>query len=117
MKAISDNREISDDIVLERILERLREQGKTDKQLVEHLGLSNGAVTKWKHQGSRSYMSRIGEIAKFCGVSTDYLLHGTLHTGSNELSDVESEIITMYRELDPTGRECVLEILRRFGSK
>lgn len=52
----------------------LKEQHKTQKQLMEYLGLGKTAFTGWKNGANTSYLKHIGKIAEFFGVSTDYLL-------------------------------------------
>lgn len=52
----------------------LKEQQKTQKQLMEHLGLGKTAFTGWKSGANTSYKKHIDKIGEFFGVSTDYLL-------------------------------------------
>ena len=59
---------------LNKILTLLKEQKKTQKQLMEHLGLGKTAFTGWKNGENSSYKKHIGKIAEFFDVSTDYLL-------------------------------------------
>ena len=42
---------------MQRILELLKEQGKTEKELIQYLGLANGAFTPWKFGDTKGYMS------------------------------------------------------------
>ena len=48
-------RELTDDPVLLRILELLKEKGNTEKDMVEYLGLGNGAFTHWKYENQKSF--------------------------------------------------------------
>ena len=59
---------------LNKIQTLLQQQHKTQKQLMEHLGLGKTAFTGWKNGANTSYLKHIGKIAEFFGVSTDYLL-------------------------------------------
>ena len=59
---------------LDKILKLLDEQGKTQKKLMDHLGLGKTAFTGWKNGSNTSYKQHIDKIAEFFGVSTDYLL-------------------------------------------
>ena len=59
---------------LNKILSLLKEQKKTQKELMEHLGLGKTAFTGWKSGANTSYLKYISKIAEFLGVSTDYLL-------------------------------------------
>ena len=59
---------------LEKIIKLLDEQGKTQKDITDHLGLKKSAFTKWKSGRNTSYIKHIGKIAAFLGTSADYLL-------------------------------------------
>jgi transcriptional regulator with XRE-family HTH domain len=62
--------------VISRITDLLIEQGKTQKELVESLGLHKNNFTEWKSGRKRSYLLYIDEIAKYLNVSPTYLLRG-----------------------------------------
>lgn len=59
---------------LDKIKTLLKEQRKTQKQLMDYLGLGKTAFTGWNSGANTSYNKHIGKIAEFLGVSTDYLL-------------------------------------------
>ena len=59
--------------VLDRITIALKESGKTQKELCQHLGLSKNAYTDWKSGHMQSYKKHLPEIADFLNVSVDYL--------------------------------------------
>ena len=109
-------RKMSDDPVLHRILEMLRQRNRTDIELVNYLGLSNGAVTKWKYQGSKSYLTHISEIADFVEVTPDYLLNGVdREVNIENLSPLEVTLLQMFRKIDVKGQECIVETVTRFA--
>ncbi len=58
---------------LNRISELLANQGKSQKDLTDVLGLHRNAYTEWKRGKSVSYNKYIYQIADFLGVSVDYL--------------------------------------------
>ncbi len=62
---------------LDKILVLLKEQHKTQKQLMDFLGLGKTAFTGWKNGDNASYKKHIDRIAEFFNVSTDYLLGKT----------------------------------------
>lgn len=108
--------QMSSDPVLHRILEMLQQRGRTDKELVEHLGLSNGAVTKWKYQKSKSYLTHIAAIADFVGVSPNYLLNGEDDEVNLEsITGREVRLLQMFRAIDINGQECIIEAVKRFS--
>ena len=61
---------------LDKISALLKEQKKTQKDLMDYLGLEKSTYTTWKSSKSRnkSYKKYIKEIAQFFNVSADYLL-------------------------------------------
>lgn len=75
-----------------KIVVLLKEQGKTQKQLMEYLGLGKTAFTGWKIGQNTSYYKHIGKIAEFFDVSADYLLG----TEKNPLSEDEEWINNLY---------------------
>lgn len=59
---------------LDNIIACLKQQNKTQKDLTNHLGLSNKSFTAWKSGLSSSYNKYLPQISEFLGVSIDYLL-------------------------------------------
>ena len=60
--------------VLEIITNELARQGKTQKSLMDYLGLSRNVFTEWKGGRNVSYERHLPRIADFLGVSVDALL-------------------------------------------
>lgn len=52
----------------------LKEQGKTQKELTDYLGITKNAFTDWKSGRIKSYTKHLDKIAEFFNVSVDYLL-------------------------------------------
>ena len=63
--------------ILDRITKEQKEQGKSQKDLCEYLGLTKNTFTEWKSGRNTSYKKYLPEIAEFLGVSVDYLLGKT----------------------------------------
>lgn len=61
---------------LDKISTLLKEQKKTQKDLMDYLGLEKSTFTTWKSKKStnKSYKKYIKEIAQYLNVSADYLL-------------------------------------------
>lgn len=57
------------------ILELLENQGKTQKQLCDALGIGKQTFSNWKSGISSSYTKYLSQIADFFEVSVDYLLN------------------------------------------
>jgi len=62
--------------LLERILKLMDERGINAKELTEKIGINHSAVTDWKKGKGNPSTGAIIKLAKFFGVSTDYLLTG-----------------------------------------
>ena len=58
---------------LDKIKQLLKEQGKSQKDLTDYLGLGKQTFTNW-NAGAKSYGKYIDKIAEFLDVTTDYLL-------------------------------------------
>ncbi len=59
---------------LDRIIDLLKEQKVSQKELCEHLGIKKNAFTNWKSGQNNSYMKHLPQIAEYLDVSVDYLL-------------------------------------------
>lgn len=76
--------------IVSRITDLLISQGKSQKELVESLGLHKNNFTEWKSGRKRSYLLYIDEISKYLNVSPTFLLRGKPE--ENESIVVISEI-------------------------
>lgn len=61
---------------LNKIVELLKENKRTQQELMVYLGLEKSTFSSWKSGKSKSYTKYIDKIAEFFNVSTDYLLKG-----------------------------------------
>ena len=108
--------DMSSEPVLGRIIDQMTEQKKTEKELVDHLGLANGTFTKWKYKNGRSYFKYINDIAAFLDVTPGYLLNGKDDEITYEnLNGNETRLLTMYRKLDEAGQGTVMDVVGRFA--
>lgn len=73
---------------LDIILQELKKQHKSQKQLAEHLGMSKNAISEWKSGRNESYKKYLPEIADFLEVSVSYL------SGETDNPNPGSPIIT-----------------------
>lgn len=81
---------------LDKILNLLKEQNKSQKQLMDFLGLGKTAFTGWKSGINQSYKKHIDKIAEFLGVSTDYLLGIEESPIKKPLSEDEERLMELY---------------------
>ena len=107
------NRELTDNPVVLRILDLLKKQKKTDKELTAFLGVSHSTITKWKYDGSNVYLKYIDPICEYLDTTPNYLFFGI--TDEDEmLTSGEKEMIRMYRRLDEARKNCVRDTIKFF---
>ena len=99
---------------LERILDLLHQQRKTEKELIAYLGLANGSATKWKYKHGKSYFKYIKKIAVFLGVSTDYLIHGSDNVTHENLTGQEMNLLRLFRSMNEDDRNCLVNVASKF---
>ncbi len=99
-----------DNPVIERMLGLIREQGKTENELADYIGLSDSAMSRWKYDGSCYYAKYIYEICKFLETTPNYLFFGP-YDDEERLSLKEKEMLRMYRSLDDGRKDCFDETL------
>ena len=96
--------------IVERIIDTLNTRSISQNDLIEHLGLGNGAFTRWKYDGGKSYMKYIDSISEYLNVSKEYLLYGTDDPSTElKLLPSEIEIYKKLRELTETQRNHIYE--------
>lgn len=61
------------DVILERIIDELKQQNKKQYELTDYLGLTHNAFGNWKAGKNSSYKKYLHGIAEFLGVSVEYL--------------------------------------------
>lgn len=82
------------------------------------IGLSNATPTKWRKTGATPTGETLDRIAKYFGVSTDYLLGKESEkapTGSGErdiLDEVDLAFYGNYKELSETSKETLRAMAR-----
>lgn len=91
--------------IVSRITELLMQQGKTQKGLLEHLGLHRNNYSEWKAGRNKSFLLYIDEIARYFDVSPTYLLRGEEEKDEMKLSRKERELILMYRWLHQESKD------------
>ncbi len=115
--------------ILNKIIELLKEQGKTQRQLCDHLGLKQQAFTNWKNGHTDSWKKYLPQIAEYLGVSVDFLLKehqqgqsfninnsgiignnnsNCLNASVQELGDIERELLNICAQLDIKRKNALL---------
>ena len=104
----------------DRIFERLKEIGMTQKDFSEKTGISQSTISEWKSKRTNPTSEKIMIICDTLRVTPEWILSGSSQTGNrgNELPwyviDRSTEIgmlVTRYRELDEKQRERVMGYL------
>lgn len=97
--------------MLKTVLRELREQkGLPQSKIAEILGVSPAAYSTYE-MGTRDVSSdKVVTLAKFYGVTTDYL-YGIEDRSQSEISFEELKYIKKYRTLDEYGKQAVDSIL------
>lgn len=106
---------MTDDPVLRRILELLKEKGKTEKDMVKYLGIGNGAFTHWKYDNQKSFHRHIRQMSEYLGVTPNYLLFGKdEEVNTDTLSANEIHLVKLYRQMQLGQKECLMQTAKWF---
>lgn len=127
--------------LIDRLEIEAKKKGLTFNRIERKLGLGNGTIKRWNDQSPR--LDKLTAVARFVGVSLDYLVFGELQTEStpnreldlarvkeeqgllcdgSPLSSLETDLVAMFRLLPEEEREDVFDIVhlkykRRIGKK
>ena len=102
---------LTDDPVVLRIMDQLVMQGKTEKELLQKLGMANGTFTLWKYKNGKSYLKKIDEIAEYLDVEKSYLLEGRDdYVNIDSLSGMEIRLIKTFRSMGNEQQRCFIEL-------
>ena len=90
----------------EKYCELCRQRGLKphSKELAAQFGITNAAVTRWKNGGVPK-TETLDRIAKYFGVSVDWLINGGEAANSDELINGDPEL-TEFLEMLATRDEC-----------
>ena len=109
-------KKMTENPVVKRIVELINSQGKKEKDLTNYLGISPGAMSKWKYDGSFVYIKHIEQICEFLDTTPNYLFFGP-EDEEKRLTPIEKDVIRMYRGLGKERKKCVRDILRYFSNE
>ena len=104
-------RKMTENPVVQRIVELIREQGKKEKDLTDYLGISPGTMSKWKYDGSFVYIKHIDRICEFLDTTPNYLFFGP-EDEDERMTPVEKNVIKMYRSLENEKKKFVRDMLK-----
>ena len=105
---------------VEKSIRKLREaRDMTQQQLADAVDVTREAVAKWESGVAQPRMNAAIRLATLFGVTLDELAAGmpTVPTRPPDaLTADERELLTLYRSLDPNGREMALSAVRGMAS-
>ncbi len=102
------------DIYKDRIKPLFDASGLNDQTLEKEIGLPSHAIYKWEVSGVKSYVTHIGKIAKYFGVSADYLLgltDGTKKSLPGPRNEAEEALMEKLGKISPDDLPRVLSVL------
>lgn len=75
-------------------------------------GISNMTFSDWKNGKSTPKMDKIEKIARYFGVTTDYLMGKKLEVPSTSMTDEHFELIKLYSSLSEADQKAIMQIMR-----
>lgn len=93
------------DIILKKILETIENNGISQKEITEKLGLTETVFSNWKAGKNESYKKKLPQIAKILGVTIEYL--------TGEESE-QAKILRLYTRATTKEKEIIQFILKEY---
>lgn len=75
-------------------------------------GISNMTFSDWKNGKSTPKMDKIEKIAKYFGVTTDYMMGKKSEIPSASMADDHLELIKLYSSLSEADQKAIIQIMR-----
>ena len=75
-------------------------------------GISNMTFSDWKKGKSTPKMDKIEKIAKYFGVTTDYMIGKKSEIPSASMADDHLELIKLYSSLSEADQKAIMQIMR-----
>lgn len=96
-----------------RLKELLNESGISKRECAANIGVSAMSVSDWTNGKVQPVAENVYALAKFFGVSSDYLLGLEDDFGADifvgtELNEEEKSLIKNFRKLDKTGKAAAI---------
>lgn len=108
-------RKVSQDPVLHRIMDLLKEQRKTQKELTDYLELHPNTFNNWKFQNTKSYLKYLDQIADYLNVTPGYLIRGnSMGADVQNFSPLETKIINNISCLTINQQKILLNLIEEF---
>ena len=75
-------------------------------------GISNMTFSDWKNGKSTPKMDKIEKIAKYFGVTTDYMMGKKSEVPSLSMADEHLELIKLYSSLSEADQKAIMQVMR-----
>lgn len=75
-------------------------------------GISNMTFSDWKNGKSTPKMDKIEKIARYFGVTTDYMMGKKSEVPSASMADDHLELIKLYSSLSEADQKAIMQIMR-----
>ena len=75
-------------------------------------GISNMTFSDWKNGKPTPKMDKIEKIAKYFGVTTDYMMGKKSEVPSLSMADEHLELIKLYSSLSEADQKAIMQIMR-----
>lgn len=97
-----------------RIRSVREEQGWTQDQLAEAVGVSRSAVAQWETGRAGQVTGNLTRIAAVLGTGVEFLMYGRdSRAGNQAFKGDELAMLRLYRECVPDDRQLLLRMARR----
>src|SRR6476619_4057028 len=99
-----------------RIRNVREEQGWTQDQLAEAVGVSRSAVAQWETGRAGQVTTNLTRVASTLGVGVEHLMYGRdKQSAGQTFRGDELAMLRLYRECNPEDRQILLRTARRFA--
>ncbi len=96
-------------------------RGIKPSKAAEECGINKSNVSSWKNNGYTPRGDALNKIATYFGVSTDYLMGKEQKekpsAEAKSLSDIENEILKIYRTLPEDKKQAFMTVARSLKSQ
>jgi len=99
-----------------RIKAAREDQGWTQDQLADAVGVSRSAVAQWETGRAGQVTTNLTRLASILGVGVEYLMYGRDKRAPGQpTTGDELAVLRLYRECAPEDRQIVLRLVRRLA--
>lgn len=89
-------------------------KGIRQVEISEHMGVSQGTVSNWFKGVNSIDIENLAELCSFLGVSLDQIFGVAPLTPEVTLTQEETDLLGIYRSLNGSGKEMLLNTARAF---